>query len=70
MNFWDHRRACFLEKFRIIAGDVTIVTKKIKPACADRVSVGLSYAANLEWHMPICVERCRAEQKYMSETYN
>ena len=33
--------------------------------CADRVSVGLSYDTNFKWHMPICVERCRAEQKYM-----
>ena len=32
---------------------------------ADRVSVGQSYDANFKWHMPICVERCRAKQKYM-----
>ena len=37
----------------------------MKIICADRVSVGLSYDANFKWHMPICVERCRAEQKYM-----
>ena len=37
--FWDHHRACFLEKkSRIIAGDVT---------------VGLSYDTNFKWHMPI-----------------
>ena len=29
------------------------------------VSVRPSYDANFKWHMPICVERCRAEQKYM-----
>ena len=33
--------------------------------CADRVSVGLSYDANFEWHMPIFVDRYSAEQKYM-----
>ena len=33
--------------------------------CADRVSVGLSYDANFKWHMPIRVERCHAEEKYM-----
>ena len=33
--------------------------------CADRVSVGLSYYANSKWSMPICVERCRTEQKYI-----
>ena len=49
----------------IIAGDVTVETKKMKMICADRVSVGLSYDANFKWHMPICFERCRAEQKYM-----
>ena len=32
---------------------------------ADRLSVRLSYDAHFKWHMPICVERCRAEQKYM-----
>ena len=37
----------------------------MKIICADRVSVGLSYDANFKWHMPICVERCRVEQKYM-----
>ena len=29
------------------------------------MSVWLSYDANFKWHMPICVERYRAEQKYM-----
>ena len=29
------------------------------------MSVGLSYDANLKWHMPICTEICRAEQEYM-----
>ena len=38
----------------------------MKIICADRVSVGLSSDANFKWHMPICVEGCRAEQKYMS----
>ena len=37
----------------------------MKIICADTVSVGLSYDANLKWHMPICAEICRAEQKYM-----
>ena len=37
----------------------------MKIICADRVSVGLSYDANFKWHMPICVERYSAEQKYM-----
>ena len=37
----------------------------MKLICADRVSVGLSYDTNFKWHMPICVERCRAEQKYL-----
>ena len=37
----------------------------MKIKCADRVSVGLSYDANFKWHTPICVERCRAQQKYM-----
>ena len=53
------------KKPRIIAGDVTFGTYKIKIICADRVSVGLSYDANLKWHMPICLERFRAKQKYM-----
>ena len=66
MNFWDHHRACFLEKkSRIIAGDVTVGTLKMKIIRADRVSVGLSYDTNFKWHMPICVERCHAEQEYM-----
>ena len=53
------------KKSRIITGDVTVGTWKIKIVSADRVSVGLSYDANLKWHMPICLERCRAEQTYM-----
>ena len=53
------------KKSRIIAGDVTVETSKMKIICADTVSVELSYDANLNWHMPICVEICRAEQKYM-----
>ena len=44
----------FLEKkSRMLAGDVTVKTKKIKIICADRVSVGLSYDVNFKWHMPI-----------------
>ena len=53
------------KKSRIIAGNVTIGTQKMKIICADRVSVRLSNGAYFKWHMPICVERCRAEQKYM-----
>ena len=64
-EFWDHHRARLLEKSRIITDDVTVGTSKMKIICADRVSVGLSYDANLKWHMPICVERYRVEQKYM-----
>ena len=37
----------------------------MKIICADTASVGLSYDAYLKWHMPICAEICRAEQKYM-----
>ena len=37
----------------------------MKMICTDRVSVRLCYDNNFKWHMPICVERCRAEQKYM-----
>ena len=37
----------------------------MKIICANTVSVELSYDANLKWHMPICAEICRAEQKYM-----
>ena len=37
----------------------------MKIICADRVSVELSYDANFKWHMPVFVERCRTEQKYM-----
>ena len=37
----------------------------MKLICAERVPVGLSYGANFKWHMPICVVRYRAEQKYM-----
>ena len=52
------------KKSRIIAGDVTVGSLKIKIICEDRVSVGLSYDANFKWHMPICVERYRSEHKY------
>ena len=66
MIFWDHHRARFLKKkSRIIAGDVTVGTKKIKIIWADTVSVGLSYGAIFKWHMPLCEKICRAEQKYM-----
>ena len=41
------------KKSRIVAGDVTLRTQKIKIICADRVSVELSYDANIKWHMPI-----------------
>ena len=37
----------------------------MKLICAYRVSVGLSYDVNFKWHMPRCVVRYRAEQKYM-----
>ena len=37
----------------------------MKIICVERVLVGLSCDTNFEWHMPICVERCGAEQKYM-----
>ena len=53
------------KKTRIIAGDVTGGTEKMKIICADIVSVRLSYYSNFKWHMQICVVRCRAEQKYM-----
>ena len=33
--------------------------------CADSVSAGLSYGAYFKWHMPLCEEICRAQQKYM-----
>ena len=49
------------KKSRIIAGDVTVGTSKMKIIRADRVSVGLSYDANFEWHMPILEEICHAE---------
>ena len=41
------------KKSRIIAGDVTVGTSKMKITCADTVSVGLSYDTNFKWHMPI-----------------
>ena len=53
------------KKSKIIAGDFTVVIKKIKIVRTEKVSVGLSYDANLKWNMPICVERCRAKQKYL-----
>ena len=58
------------KKSRIIASDVTVRTKKIKILCVYfmcvyTVSVRLSYDVNFNWHIPICVELCRAEQKYM-----
>ena len=37
----------------------------MKIICAGRVSVRLYCDVNFKWHMPICVERFRAEQKYM-----
>ena len=37
----------------------------MKITCPYRAAVGFSYDANLKWHMPICAEICRAEQKYM-----
>ena len=66
VDFWDHHRACFLEKkSKNIACDVTVRTNKIKIICADSVSFGLSYGGKIKWHMPLCEEICRAEQKYM-----
>ena len=53
------------KKSRIIAGDVTVGTWKMKIICADRVSVRLYYDANFKCHMPLWGEICRAEQKYM-----
>ena len=53
------------KKSIIITGDVTVKTNKIKIICAGRVSVELFYGINFKWHMPICEEICRAEQKYM-----
>ena len=53
-----------LKKTRIIAGDITVGTYKMKIICADRVSVRLYCDVNLKWHMPLCVEICRTEQKY------
>ena len=44
-------RACWKEKSKNIAGDVTVGTKNIKIICPDRVSVGLSCDVNLKWHM-------------------
>ena len=41
------------KKSRIIGGDVTIGTSKMKIICADTVSVGPSYDTNFKWHMPI-----------------
>ena len=41
------------KKSRIIAGDVTVRTYKIKIICADRLSVELSFDAYSKWHMPI-----------------
>ena len=38
----------------------------MKIICADRVSVGLSYDANVKWHMPIWGKICHAEQKIYS----
>ena len=58
MNFWDRQRAQFLKKI------VTVGTKKIKIICAETVSVGLSYSAIFKWHMQLCEEIYRAEQKY------
>ena len=55
----------FWKKSRIIVGDVTVGTLKMKIRCTNRLSVGLSYDANFKWHMPICVERCHAKQNYM-----
>ena len=40
-------------------------SENTRVVCADRVSVGISFDANLKWNIPICVERYRAEQKYM-----
>ena len=37
----------------------------MKLICAVKVSVVVSYDANFKWHMPVFVERCRTEQKYM-----
>ena len=54
-----------LRTLSLFAGDVTVGTWKMKITCADRVSVGLLYDANLKWHTPICEEICRLEQKYM-----
>ena len=33
----------------------------MKIICADKVSVELSYDANIKWHMPMSKEICRAE---------
>ena len=41
------------KKSRIVAGDITVRTMKMKFISVDRVSVRLSYDANIKWHMPI-----------------
>ena len=53
------------KKSKIFDSGVTVGTCDIKIICADRVPVELSYDANFKWQMPICLERCGAEQKYM-----
>ena len=46
-GFWDHHRACFLEKkSRIITGNVIVGIETIEIICADRVFVELSCDAN------------------------
>ena len=53
-EFLEPSPSAFSEKkSRIIAGDVTVGTLKMKIIRADTVSVGLSYDTNFKWHMPI-----------------
>ena len=64
-NFGNITERVFFKKSKIITCGVTVLTKEMKILCGNRVSVRLYCDVNFKWHMPICAEICRAEQKYM-----
>ena len=62
-NFGNITERVFFKKSKIITCGVTVLTKEMKILCGNRVSVRLYCDVNFKWHMPICAEICRAEQK-------
>ena len=62
-NFGNITERVFFKKSKIITCGVTVGTNEMKILCGNRVSVRLYCDVNFKWHMPMCAEICRAEQK-------